>query len=237
MEINTREHDHDPALSFRQWILACLVALVMAFSGCAQPPDQTDADDTANGRHTYKEIKPDVVPVPEGVIKALPGLLNDNLYLYKEIAPSLNLVAYVPQYSPAGAIEMCAKAFVVLADDPNPQLTDDIDFWIIQIQPAPGSADVPVQPGDPANKHDSRLVVWGVRPVEVEAYKKTGDLAKFLTTSEYLLVDDKIIPAGDARINPFPELKPAPLPGNTAAPTPPTDGGEPAPEPEDGNTA
>jgi len=185
--------------------------LVMLAAGCASPPQQQPAE-AAGPRHQYKEIKPEEYPVPEAVAKALPGLLDDKVRIYREISPIISLVVYTPDYSRAKAVDMCARAFVALAE--KPEFRKGIDFWIVQVQPEP-------ETNDPA------LVVWGVKPSEVDRYIKTKDLAAFLEKSEYLLVDDEIIPAGEKRLEAAPEVKP-PAPAPEPEPAP-----EPAPEPEE----
>jgi len=90
-------------------------------------------------------------------------------------------VAYLPQYSLPDAIRRTAQAFVALTRDPR--FSAGIEFWIIQTQPQQGSD----------------VLVWGVRPTEALAYAQQGDLARFFTESEYLLVNDKIIPPGPER--------------------------------------
>jgi hypothetical protein len=222
---------------------AAAVALLALLAACARPEPKKPAENASDSRHTYKDIKPEVVAIPDAVAKALPGLQNDNLYLYREIAPTLNLVAYVPDYSRVAAVKMMAEAFTALANDPNPKLRDGIEFWIIQIQP-----EAKTEPAPKPGEQKSQVVVWGVRPSEADAYKQSKDLANFLAASEYLLVDDEIIPAGNGRMKPFPELAsqgardegardvspdqpPPPSPGATVVPPPPPPTPPPAPNP------
>ena len=81
--------------------IAAAVALVVVI-GCASPAEKK-APPPDKGKHVYKDLKADIYPIPAGVEKALPGLQNDNIYIYREIAPTLNLVVYTPDYSLAGA--------------------------------------------------------------------------------------------------------------------------------------
>ena len=160
------------------WV--CWAMLLLLASACSRPP-QPESEAKAGPKVETKDLKPEVWPVPDEVKQALPGLQNDNLYLYREVSPTLNLVAYFPQYSLAEAIRGVARAFVALTRDPK--FKAGIEFWIIQVQPREGK----------------EVLVWGVRPAEAEAYARTQDLARFFTESEYVLVNDKIIPAGPDR--------------------------------------
>jgi len=164
--------------SVKVWL--SLMMLVLLATTCARP-QAPEPGKKPGPKMEYKDLKAEVYPVPEEVKQALPGLQNDNLYVYREISPTLNLVAYLPQYALPDAIRRTAQAFVALTRDPR--FAAGIEFWIIQTQPAQG-ADV---------------LVWGVRPSEVAAYAQQQDLAAFFTQSEYVLVNDKIIPAGPER--------------------------------------
>ena len=93
------------------------IVLAVVIAGCAQPADEKQPAATEKPKHVYKELNPETHPVPAGVKEALPGLLNDNIYLYREIAPTLNLVAYVPEYSREGAIKMAACMGIPPPDD------------------------------------------------------------------------------------------------------------------------
>ncbi len=159
-------------------VLACLF-----FSACFQPQGSPEPKEKEPKRE-YREIKPEVWPIPGDIRDALPGLLNDKFYLYREISPTLNLVAYVPEYTLEKAINMAAKAFVLMTREPG--YKEGIEFWIIQIQPEP--------------EKGRDVMVWGVRPQEAEAYARAGDLSAFFRDSEYVLIDDKIIPAGKDRL-------------------------------------
>jgi hypothetical protein len=194
----------------RPLLLAAALAILLA-AACSRPAPKPAAS-AATGKHEYKELKAEEYPLPEGVKTALPGLQNDKVYLYREVAPTLNLVVYAPAYSRAAAIKEMAEAFVALADEP--EFRRGIDFWIVQVQPQPVA-------GEP-KPSSSQVVVWGVRPQEVDAYRDSGDLAAFLKDSEYLLVDDRIIEKGEARLREVPDLSPAPAPapGGTAEPAP-----------------
>lgn len=225
--------------NFPALFLALTAALALVI-GCAKPTEENKPAPETPGKHVYKDLKAEVYALPEAVIKALPGLLNDKIYLYREIAPTLNLVAYTPEYSREAAVKMSAEAFLALA--PVPEFRKGVEFWIIQIQPMP-EAEAKAAAGQ------SQVVVWGVRPGEVDAYQSSGDLGAFLQNSEYLLVDDKIIAKGPDRGKEFPGLglapAPAPLPGATATPAPgpqpgttaPAPAPAPAPQPSPGTTA
>jgi len=176
------------------------VAAVSVLASCAEPAKEREEKKREQQRHTYKELKPEVVPVPQAVREALPGLLNDNIYLYKEIAPTANLVAYTPEYSRASAIRMMAEAFEHMAE--APELRQGIEFWIIQVQPKKPEPAVAEEPGQARSK----VVVWGVRPKEVDRYLQSGDLAEFIMESEYMMVDDRIIAKGLERLEQFPSL-------------------------------
>jgi hypothetical protein len=192
--------------------LFLLVVCAFMLSNCAQPV-KPEAEGDKEKRHEYIESEPEVHKIPKALADALPGLQNDNIYLYKEYAPTLNLVVYSPDYSLDGSMKMMAKAFLELAKDEN--FRKDISFWIIQVQPRPvnvGKDEIVHK--TPAKKPDPRVVVWGVKPEEVDAYKKENDLASFITNSEYLLVDDKIISCADkkceSRLKLFNTIKPVP---------------------------
>lgn len=197
------------------WLVAALAI------SCARPADRDKDKKKAEDeqRHVYKELEPDVHPVPEGVAEALPGLLNDNIYIYREVAPLLTLVSYEKDYSRVSAVRKAARAFLALLSEPAFQ--EDIEFWIIQVQPREETK-------QEKQKGKARVVVWGVRPEEVKQYRESGDLGRFLRSSEYLLVDDEIIEQGEERLSKFPGLKEkAPSPG---AP-------EEKPAPKEGDTA
>lgn len=222
--------DHRPPTSkinnFINWASAhfVLLAIIIAM-GCAQPAEVKKPE--TGPKHVYKELKPQIYPVPEGVKSALPGLLNDNIYVYREIARTINLVAYVPDYKRESAIKMAAQAFIALTLEPA--LREDIDFWIIQIQPRPEDVPATADKDQPASK----VVVWGVRPEEADAHKSSKDLAAFLETSEYLLVDDKIIAKGKQRLDEVPGIiPPAPEPGDTTQPPTEEREGKSPPKPD-----
>ena len=158
-----------------------VIFMILVASACSRPP-QPEAASKPGPKIEQKELKPEIWPVPEAVKQALPGLLNDNLYVYREISPTVNLVAYFPEYSLPDAVRRMAQAFVALTRDPK--FTTGLEFWIIQVQPREGS----------------EVVVWGVRPSEAKAYAQNPDLARFFSESEYVLVNDKIIPAGPDRL-------------------------------------
>lgn len=158
-----------------------LLVMILAAFACSRPP-APKAPAKPGPRIEQKELKPEIWPVPEAVKQALPGLLNDNLYVYREISPTVNLVAYFPEYSLPDAVRRMAQAFVAMTQ--NPKFSVGIDFWIIQVQPQQGS----------------EVIVWGVRPSEALAYAQNHDLPGFLSESEYLLVNDKIIPPGPERL-------------------------------------
>jgi len=159
-----------------------LLAMVFLASACSRPP-QPQAPSQPGPKIEQKELKPEIWPVPEQVKQALPGLQNDNIYVYREISPTVNLVAYFPEYSLPDAVRRMAEAFVALTRDPK--FTTGIEFWIIQVQP----------------KQGSEVIVWGVRPSEALAYAQIPDLPRFFSESEYLLVNDKIIPSGPDRLS------------------------------------
>jgi len=177
-------------------ILLCALGL-----GCAKKAEEKKPEEQSPAKHEYKEMKPEVYAIPEGVKKALPGLENDNIYIYREAAKTINLVAYVPDYSNAASAEMCAEAFSALAREP--ELKKDIDFWIIQVQPEPAASEVPMKPQAAEKPKTDYVFVWGVKPAEVDAYLKSKDILEFLRTSEYLLIDDEIIPKGESRLDYF----------------------------------
>ncbi|HUT55167.1 MAG TPA: hypothetical protein VM658_17390 [bacterium] len=217
-------------------MFAAALAAAIIMAGCAKPVQEKKPETDAGPKHEYKDIKPAVYDVPPGVAAALPGLLNDKVYVYREIAPTLNLVAYAPNYSLPKAPLMAAQAFEALAA--VPEFRRGIEFWIIQIQPPAGAEQVPQKPGEAAAPQNSEVFVWGVKPSEVDEYLKSKDLLSFISNSEYLLVNDENIPKGEARAKLFPGLAPPPpqpAPGDTAgqglAPAPP------APAPQEGDTA
>lgn len=201
------------------WILLPVLVIAGTMS-CARPADREKKEkEKEKQRHVHKELKPDVHPVPDGVARALPGLQNDNIYIYREVAPLIGLVAYEKDYSRTSAIKKAARAFEAMLSDPD--LQKGIEFWIIQVQPAKETK-------EEEKEGKSRVVVWGVRPSEVKEYRESKDLPGFVRTSEYMLVDDEIIEKGDERLDMFSGLKPqAPSP----SPSPP------GKKPEHGDTA
>lgn len=175
-----------------QLISMIIAAGIIIFAaGCASPAPEPGPEEK-QGKHDYKDLSAETVEFPAGLKEALPGLQGDRIYMYKEVAPTANLLSYEKDYEREKALTMMAKAFTTLTD--TPELRENIEFWIIQVQP-------PADSGE-----ESRLVVWGARPGEADAYKKDEDLKKFVRTSEYLMVDDRIIPKGDARLAEFPGL-------------------------------
>lgn len=160
--------------------------MILLLSFCARPQQEEQASGE-NLKREYREIKPEILTISEELRSALPGLLNDNLYLYREISPSLQLVAYVPDYSLSGAVNIAAKAFTIMTKAPD--YRKGMEFWIIQIQPEPENGD--------------SVLVWGVRPEEADRYVNSSNLEAFFTQSEYVLIDDKIIPPGDERARAF----------------------------------
>ena len=169
-------------------IFALLVFLLGIFS-CARPKPEEKTEKKPKAE--YKEIKAEEYPVPEQLKELLPGLLNDKIRIWREIAKTINLVAYMKDYSLEKAIEKSAQVFLLLRQ--YPEFKKDIEFWIIQLQPEKGS----------------EVLVWGVRPSEVEEYQASGDLRKFFAQSEYVLINDQIIEKGEERLKYFPE-KPSP---------------------------
>lgn len=199
------------------------LAVVIILAGCAKPVEEKKPPTETGPKHEYKDIKPAVYEIPEGVKTALPGLQNDKIYIYREIAPTLNLVAYVPNYSLAEAPVMAAKAFESLAA--VPEFRQGVDFWIIQLQPEASEKPVAPKPEEAGQaKPNAEVFVWGVKPSEVDDYIKSHDLMYFLVNSEYLLINDEIIPKGEARGELFPSLRPTPEPmpeqGSTAGARP-----------------
>lgn len=158
-----------------------VLGMMVLIAACSRPP-APEPTGKPGPKIEQKELKPEIWPVPEAVKSALPGLQNDNVYVYREISPTVNLVAYFPRYSLPEAIRRMAEAFVALTQEP--QFEAGIEFWIIQVQPAEGS----------------EVIVWGVRPSEAKAYAQDHNLTRFFAESEYVLVNDKIIPAGEERL-------------------------------------
>jgi hypothetical protein len=189
-------------------VSAALVSFLVL--GCVRPSEDKKPEAAPDSRHVYKELKAESYPVPEDVKKALPGLLNDNIYLYREIAPTLNLVSYEKDYSLAGAAKMAAEAFMALSG--NPEFRKEIEFWIIQVQPEPAGDEVPAGVDEAkASETKAEVFVWGVRPEEVDEFKKTEDMRELIRNSEYMLIDDEIIQKGESRLEHFPLLaRPAP---------------------------
>lgn len=212
------------------WVksLAALAAAAAIAVACARPAEQNKPEEK-KGKHEYKDIKPETYPFPAGVKEALPGLLGDSIYVYREIAPTVNLVSYEQDYSREGAVNKMVRALLAMAA--VPELRQGIEFWIIQVQPRPEKE---------SEAGPSQVVVWGVMPAEVDRYRDSGDLAGFIRNSEYLLVDDQIIPRGDDRLAQFPglelkpptengteKIEPEPQPEPSPAPEPPTPDGKP----------
>ena len=162
------------------YLISALI-LIFIISACARPREEKE-EKKGSPKVDTREIKAVEYPVPENLSAALPGLLNDRIRIWKEISPTINLVAYFKDYSLKKAIESAASAFLILLE--KPEFRDGIDFWIIQIQPEKGS----------------EVLVWGVKPEEAEQYQKSKDLKSFFKDSEYVLVNDQIIPKGDERV-------------------------------------
>ena len=165
--------------------LAVLIALIflygMAF-GCARPKQEEPEKKNAP-KAEYKNLKAEEYPIPEPLKAALPGLVNDKIRIWKELSPpTVNLVAYSPDYSLDKAIKQASEAFLVLLD--NPAFKNGVDFWIIQVQPDRGA----------------EVLVWGVRPSEAEQFKNSKDLNGFFKDSEYVMVNDQVVEKGDSRL-------------------------------------
>jgi len=159
-------------------ILSCAVLFACS---CARPR-QEEAEKKGQPQAEYKNLKADEYAIPEKLKETLPGLVNDKIRIWKEISPTVNLVAYFPDYSLEKAVKQASEAFLILREDPN--FKNGIDFWIIQIQPEEGP----------------QLLVWGVRPSEAEQFAQSKELKAFFRDSEYVLVNDQIIEKGDARL-------------------------------------
>jgi len=202
----------------KTWRILVAAFLLVWCANCATPADRQDKKSDEKTRHVHKELKPEIYEMPQGVKQALPGLQNDKIYIYREVAPLFGLVSYEEDYDRTRAVKQAAEAFLALLADPA--LQKDMEFWIIQVQPAKEDA-------KDKSQGKSRVVVWGVRPSEVEEYRKSGDLANFVRSSEYMLVDDEIIDKGDERLELFPGLK-----KETAPPKSPAE----SPKQEEGNT-
>lgn len=157
--------------------------IIILMLGCVRAQREKEASKSSeSSSQVYKEINPETFPFPDRLKETLPGLQGDKIYVYKEISPTINLVAYFPEYSTEKAILRSAEAFLVLLE--QEELKRGIEFWIIQVQPEKGD----------------EVMVWGVKPSEVEAYARSKDITSFLRDSEYLLVNDKIIPKGEERL-------------------------------------
>ncbi len=167
-----------------KYLIVLLASAGLGF-GCARPNPEKPENQNAP-KAEYKQAQADEYPVPPKLAEALPGLLNDKVRVWKEISPTINLVAYFPDYSLKKALDQSAAAFLVLLE--NPEFRNGIEFWIIQVQPQKGSG----------------VLVWGAKPAEVEQYKQSGDLKTFFRDSEYVLVNDQIIPKGDDRLKYLP---------------------------------
>jgi hypothetical protein len=159
-------------------LLAC--AVLFSFS-CARPR-QEEKEKKGQPQAEYKDLKADEYPIPEKLKETLPGLVNDKIRVWKEISPTINLVAYFPDYSLEKAVRQASEAFLLLREEPK--FRNGIDFWIIQIQPEEGP----------------EVLVWGVRPSEVEQFAQAKKLKDFFRDSEYVLVNDQIIEKGEARL-------------------------------------
>jgi hypothetical protein len=165
--------------------LASLITLIaicgLAFA-CARPkPEEPEKKNAPKAE--YKNLKAEEYPLPEALKTALPGLVNDKIRIWKEISPpTVNLVAYQPDYSLERAIKAASEAFLTLLE--NPAFKNGVDFWIIQVQPEKGA----------------EVMVWGVRPTEAEQFKISKDLTAFFRDSEYVLVNDQVVEKGDARL-------------------------------------
>lgn len=166
---------------FLSFILLLIIVSISSY--CARPKEEKN-EKKAPQMQT-KPIKAEEYQIPEELAQALPGLVNDKIRIWREISPTINLVAYFEDYSLKKAIEQAARAFLVLLE--KPEFKNQIDFWIIQIQP----------------KEGPNVMVWGVKPEEVEQYKKTRDLKSFFRDSEYVLINDQIIEKGDERLKYF----------------------------------
>jgi len=162
-----------------------MIGIWVGLAGSCARPMQEEPTEKTTPRAEYKKIKAEEYPVPDQLKEALPGLLNDKIRVWREISPTINLVVYSPNYSLDNAIKQAAQAFLIL--ERNPEITKETDFWIIQIQPEKGP----------------EVLVWGVRPSELELYKKTKDLKAFFENSEYVLINDQVIPKGAGRLEYF----------------------------------
>ena len=85
--------------------------------GCARPVEKPSPKKQEE-KVQIKQLKPEEYPVPEKLKEVLPGLLNDKIRIWREISPTINLVAYINDYSLEKAIKLCARAFMVLLENP-----------------------------------------------------------------------------------------------------------------------
>ena len=169
--------------------LSILMALIvlLGFANCARPKKAPEPKGQTAG--PAKNITAEEYQIPDKLKEILPGLVNNKIRIWKEISPTVNLIAYEPNYSLDNAIKQAAQAFIVLTE--NPAFRNGIDFWIIQVQPEKGS----------------EVMVWGVKPAEVDEYQKSNDLKAFFTNSEFVLINDQIIEKGDQRLKYLPATK------------------------------
>jgi hypothetical protein len=165
-----------------------VLALVSVVGGCARPK-QEETEKKNQPKAEYKNLKAEEYPIPDKLKETLPGLVNDKIRIWKDISPTVNLVAYFPEYSLEKAIKQASEAFLILQE--NPAFKHGIDFWIVQVQPEQGA----------------EVLVWGVKPSEVEEFAASKDLKAFFANSEYVLINDQIIEKGDARLKYFGNLK------------------------------
>jgi hypothetical protein len=171
--------DAKEAMMRKFWFMMVVAMLGLGLS-CARPKAEKP-DEAKKPKVESAPVKVDEYAVPAKLSEALPGLINDKIRIYKDISPTVNLVANLKDYKLQDATDRAAQAFLALDD--QPEFKNGIDFWIIQVQPEAGK----------------ESLVWGAKPAEVAQYKTDQDLKKFFANSEYVMVNDQILPKGEDR--------------------------------------
>ena len=129
------------------------------------------------GKREYGEIKPVILQLPDGAVKALGGadIFGKPLKEVQIYFRSLTIVVYQDTFDVKNYIDRMASAFDALAAEP--QFTKEADAWAIQIQ----------------GRNSPNFVTIGCTPKEVAEYGKSRVIDRLFEVCDYLMINDVII--------------------------------------------
>lgn len=129
------------------------------------------------GKREYGEIKPVILQLPDGAVKALGGadIFGKPLQEVQIYFRSLTIVVYQDTFDVKNYIDRMASAFDALAAEPP--FTKEADTWAIQIQ----------------GRNSPNFVTMGCTPKEVAEYGKSRVIERLFEVCDYLMINDIII--------------------------------------------